>query len=1321
MTSVEQLMLLKFATVQVQYYADRDLMFQHVFLHPQVVDKGNDFLQQHVEFRKRLFEDEAKARYSLSIELRVCTRAAGLATIRGDLERVEQYARNQILDEWDVDWIALCREFKLDDAMFQLERFVLSQAAVKRHEDGRRDAILDEEAASFATLLVSEPFVEFYTSVHSLYMDTVIAREYINTVWLAYTMLKLAQVNLSEEAARFAIVIEESNTFHRGVDCIEALYMEYCRDVAARKLQRVARCYLARTMYVHRRRSVAHHFERRIEAESSEYAEEVRRRRFDAALDILPFVRTRLSVGVAHNIRRRNFAEWIARFCDAYLTRKDISDVWWQERHAQDEARRIAAQRLACTVQRVGRACLSREELCDVLLERREQRMTHLQTQHIAALAIQWMYREWKLRRKKEEDQALAIIMAIRNRAAVKIQSLVRRMLVRQFYTLLLLPRYRLKQCKFLQRVFRGAMVRRKARREALATIMQRFVLAFQARRVKTEMRLAPSACVIQRAVRCRFARRCHEKLRVRRNVKELDRAKNSYAVLIQALYRGYIYRRRCAEADAIARKVRMAILEVDAQNLEDDVWRIGRGFIARSRVYAMQQRRIRAVCLVQACLAATRSESNRLVRQESVIDQLCRDIMHRRVSRVQGALKQRLSAAVVQQKTEQRDALQRIVREFQHLVHRVYDAFCTRRSLGSLHQVRVKAAALLARVANGFQCRRHLVRAYHAFLLDRSEQIARCAAYRIASNYRLHANRRKIAALVIQQSLVRSYWPNLGKKAELNRERAKLYDLHKSNCIRTESFGRHHLVDSETLARQVIWQAFQTLEWKACVAAYHSQLPRAAIPEELDVQLQHARLSLEEAAVYSYMTLKQQMASEYKLAVERSAQTAFANNRKRICAAEEVHRSRLHREQLESRRVVSLHFYACVLSMYRKKIVVLFEAEASDRELLSSMWQREADVGLQKAYVALLSLVAASAPAQVEAAPQSPSPSDAARAPSSTSEEQSSTQGQADASATTAVGIRTMLERRRVEKILGAPLRRFETPVDSDKPSDVSDADLQNIFGDVALRGLQLLSRQSVATSKPSSARSQNKKHTVSTGRAQSVGSSETKPRLLHPIQSELAVLQPQPTLTPALHDSILRRDTQFMIEKAKDEITFSAEGIVNSSALGPGLCDEVLPAVESFVRTKIVTGLVLPHATMTAKGLLHLLRVCRTCKAPLSVIDIRHNPLMDDMVANHLIDLIEVLPSLVEIKVAATTISAGKRLMLFHLLEERANVGSSTGEAKPTTLPPVRFARPLQLPRRNGWSTKYKSYELTPHTGRADEIMEHLVQEHQRQEPDW
>ncbi|CUI15454.1 IQ calmodulin-binding protein, putative [Bodo saltans] len=1317
---LEMVMLHKYQVLLSTHWDDMNNMLFQVIQLPQAVRVGVTMLEDHAAFRTQVLQEERHARYQLRLQSRVAYKAALLATERGNLERDEQHFRDHVLVEWEVDTIARYREFRLEDSIFQLERHIIDQSNIRQAETAGREEILRSQSDDFFGSLLSADALDAFANYHAMYLHGIIGSEFVNILFREMMIIKLEHVIREEDEARlYQLLVEEGNAFHRAHDALQEKYTQFRREQATRRLQRWSATIIAKQFVEGKSFRASRSIERRIADEEDEHHTKIRANKFHAMQDVIaPFLWTRLSVRERHEKRRHSLAKLVAPIAKGFQLRREFGALFHEVRIGDEIELQQATYHAATLFQRLGRGCLAREEVCDVALEEvcdvaleaSENAYHALQHQHIAALAIQWAWKELMLRRRTELEKIRAVEMHKKIAAAIKIQALFRRARVRDFYTLLLVPRHRNKTAAFIQRMMRGAQVRRTVHHHKLATMVQRYILAFRSRRVVTEQRLTPHALTIQCMARSTAARKRFAKLDIARNAKELHTAKNSYIVMIQALFRGYTIRKRNREAARIALQVRLTMLECDSAYLEDDMWRIGRGFIARRQLAQKQQVKRRQLMSVQAAMRAVLSQNRRLVLEEICVEDLCRKITVVRVATIQGILQQRISNTLVDRMRVEQATRDKYVNTFQKLIGRCREGYRARTEVGDQYLRRCGAALNLHRIISGYLSRST---SGQELIVFRERQ--RCAARNTAASsiqrvFRCHAYRRRIAALVLQRSLILRFWSRLKKRSEVSIERRKLHSLHRQSLCRYENTLRSELSTDESTLRTLITSNINTADWCRARSQYLNTLPSVEIPDALWMLMKRKRLTVEEESLTWLVATREQMRREHRMAQEATQLRQFTQNIRGCETSEAVLRQRLIIGQLECRRAISIAVFTNIENMFKVKRSALERAQSADREMIVQEWQGEADVGLEKAYNALLGLLARSAvDFQIACASHKESGED------STATDMQSMSPRVAAAQKFTVPPQPAAATRASSLPPSSSLRRkFALPQDTDAPqSNINDDDLSNIFGSILRRAS---STKLAAADRDASV-------------AQRPSSGPTKPpRVLPPIPSvsaALSILQPQ---LPGQSESSLAYDVHLLREKARDDIIFTAEGIVDSSALGPGLTDETISVVETFIRTRIVTGLVLPRSTVSVRSILHLLRVARVSKSPLVVVDVSQNEVLDDVVGNHLIDLIDIMSTLMDVKVSGTAISPAKRLLMFHTLEQKKMGGGLLGvparrdasSVTPTPLAPVRFARQLQLPRRNGWATHFKDYGVETKAGVADRIFERLMNA-KPDEPQW
>jgi hypothetical protein len=1298
----EALMLHKYNALLSTHWDEMNKMLFQVIQLPQAVRVGVAMLEDHAAFRTQVLEEERHVRYQLKLQSRVAVRAALLATERGNVERDEQHLRDHVFVEWEVDTIARYREFRLDDSIFQLERHIIGQSNIRQAETAGREDLLREECEEFYGSLLSDSALNSFADYHAMFLRGIIGTEFVDILFREMMNIKLEHLIREEEEARlYQLLVEEGNAFHRAHDALQEQYTHFRRELAARRLQRWSATIIAKQLVQRKLSRAVQCSERRITAEEHEHHTMIRAMKFHAMQDtIVPFLWTRLSVRESHEKRRWCLSQLVAPIARGYQLRREFGALFHECRISDELELQEATHFAATLLQRIGRGCLAREEVCDMALEVSEKVFHALQHQHIAALAIQWAWKELMLRRRTEQEKVLAVEMRKKIAAAVKIQALFRRARVRDFYTLLLVPRHRNKMAAFIQRAMRGAQIRRKMHHHKLANIVQRFILSFRSRRAVTEKRLTPHATTIQCMVRSTAARKRFSKLEIVRNTKELHTAKNSYIVMIQALFRGFSVRKRNREAARIALQVRLTMLECDSAYLEDDLWRIGRGFVARRQLAHKQQVKCQQLTSVQAAMRAVLSQNRRLGLEEIFVEELCRNITVLRIAVVQGILQQRISVALVDARHTEKQSRDKYVKAFQALIGRCREGYRTRVWVASQYQRRCLAALNIHRVAGGYLSRRRSGNELVTFRDTQQRVVHGTAAFRIQRAYRQHFHRRRIAALVLQRSLILRFWSRLKKRSEVSIERRKLHFLHRQSVHRYENTVRNELLADENSLRTLITSNINTADWCQARRRYLAYLPAADIPDVLWMKIKRKRLCIEEEALTGLVTMREQMLREHRMSLQATQERQLTENMSACKAAETTLRQRLIKAQLECRRAVSIAIFRNLEKMFKSKRTVLERAENSDREITVHEWQSEADVGLEKAYNALLGLLARSA-VDFE---NTKTARENAKISNDEANKASQKSPGVNASFSPPASITS------AESLPSSSLRRkFALPQDADEPqSHISDDDLAKIFGSILRRAS---STKAAASAREGSTLQEHLHRPSSSGPSQ-------RPRVLPPLPSVLSILQPQ---LPGPSESSLAYDTHLLREKARDDITFTAEGIVDSTSLGAGLTDETISVVESFLRSRIVTGLVLPRSTVSARSILHLLRVARVSKSPLVVIDVSQNEALDDMVGNHLVDLIDMMPTLMDVKVAGTAITPAKRLLLFHTLEKK-KMGEVVTQAALSTssLAPVRFARQLQLPRRNGWATHFKDYGVETKAGAADRIFDRLMNA-KPDEPQW
>ena len=1059
---------------------------------------------------------------------------------------------------------------------------------------------------------------------------------------------QLVRTSLVEEAQRLLLYVEESNVFNGEVDRLELSR----RTEASRRIQRLTRRFLARSELLRQQHKVEN---LRTTGELAERAVYWQGRWAEMsssfACTIEPFLSGALSARVVFSHLSTLARRVIGPVAEGYLDRKALG--YDRSRTLRDRLihHADALVRVVPLLQRVGRGFLIREEVFDVLVEEWEMQEAERQRRVTAGLVIWWAWREFRDVRKLRREQELR---DERRNAVIKIQSLFRAAHCRDYYKLVMLPRHWVATTKRIQKVCRGFQARRGLRKMKSLRLIHTACRSYLSRFEVERRRLYPFARTIQCFWRSFLSRRLRNRRRTAWVLRSRTSFQDALVAPIQAAFRGYLQRKRAKIQLAISRALRKEKIEAIAVHLDDDLWRIGRAFIARRRVFTMLLTRWK-MTLVAQCFA--NGASSLMVvdcLQRAYISKLKQQLEVARATVAQAFMRALTSSIFFDARRRQHAEYVARGEALHVILAPLVAGYSDRRKMSRLWTVVFKAAAKIQRLARRSAAMRTRSSLKLARLASMDQENRLGAAAVLTLHWRKLQDRRNWAAATIQRFYL-SQALRLHRKREVAEARRGEKLLQIRSVVRAEVVERR-LIEQTEIERAAFLK--RTIRQAAAVMLPHV-LTKIVVSPHFFVKEEHRRLRTEEAYVENLRNLSQMERASRLVAFERSVTAAFTNGSARVIRSEDVSRNRVARDELNTRRLIAVASLNRIGKLFDEKRTRVVLDEGKVRLKLVGMYEDELSV-YTKRYT--LWLVSTSHFDTHSILP----------------EKEAASHGSA-----------TFAPPR-------GPLRPFQIPIDVMETKDCSPAEFDDIFAK-ALRH-----NRSATLSAPAAIGRTGQLPRLPQGLPKEPFHQATVPLDDMSILQSRALIPPRSTLGSD-DQSFLEQHDQFMVTCAVRRMSLvSNDGVLDTSPLlGSSMTgDELAAPLVEFVADPLhpVRHLRCSGLTMSDKGFLRILRFAADHHSPLESIDLSHNLHITDISASHLALAIEKLESLVSIDVSATNVSVAKRQLLSHLLERKQHFSRLPTSAADGQQVVLRRPRPLQIPRRNGWTTTYKTHRLAP-----------------------
>jgi hypothetical protein len=1220
--------------LRAQYEEQRRVAFVRTILLPQLLADATLWHRLHVELCKRLLRvSEPAERMEIALLERAERADATVRSDRGTLAREEAMGRAVISAERDTfDATAATAVAKLHAEGGYVSHATLV-ASLTAKEDADFYLIVDEEIAARVTNLVST----WAEGVLRLFQELAIAE----VSWVCGIFQRAAlecdmlRTVSSEACGRLFIFVEESNTFTSAKEqLLLTRQMEACC-----RIQRACRGMLARLCARDRRLSVERHRTACEEFERREYESARKTEMTDTFSRIVePLLSAALSQRTVYNklllLSRRIIGRAAEGFLDRHLLGIERASRFRNKLAAHAEA----LLRAAPLLQRVGRGFLIREEVFDVLVEEWEIQEAERQRRCTAGLVIWWAWREFRDARKARLEKE---IRERRRQAAVRIQSLFRGVHHREYFKLVMLPRHWVATVKKIQKACRGYQGRKGLRKMKSLRIIHSASRSYLSRFESERRRLSPYATTIQCFWRLFLARRQLNRRRAALLLRQRNTFQSGMATPIQAAFRGYTQRKHTKVQLAVTRALRKEKVEALAAVLDDDFWRIGRAFIARRTVFSASVRREQKTVILQRFALYSISLLTTSKLEHKKMQELQKLLMLQSTIVVQSFLRSKLANLVHQQRCELNQRLLNQATALHLVLAPLIAAYRCRRTMAKLWTVVFRAAMkiqCLARRGQAIQ-RRNSLRQVKIAQIE--EENLQGAGAMLSLHWRRLQARRHLAAAVIQRSYV-SQRLRLTRNRELMNARNAEVMLKIHGLLRDESFGRRVILQTENGAAKLFKQ--QLRKAQLLLPEFGYLKVKLLPPPGFELLEEDRRLELEEEYLGQLHVLRETEYRRRHAAFSASMRNALCTGELRTARSEGVMRSRIARDELDTRRLIAIASLSHIRRIFEAKRTLEVANEAAARRKLEAM-REEAFGSCTKKYTAWL-ITTAGAPPAISLAPS--------KAPDSATEK---------------------------KLFLRTQLRPFQIPIDLKDPKDVSQSEFHEIFS-AALRH-----NRSATLSAPSAL---------------------CRPKLLPTLPAEKvetpesllvarSAIPPLSTLS-ADEQTLLDQHDQFMVTcavrkliKVGDDGTLDTRVLLGHTVTGDELA---APLVELVAQPLLeVRHLRLSGMTFSDRAFLKVLRYAVDRHRPLESIDLSHNINITDITACHLVAAVDALPSLVAIDVTATSVSVAKRQLIAHMLERKnARCGAERAlNSMPSALS-VRRPRPLQIPRRNGWSTTYR-----------------------------
>ena len=877
--------------------------------------------QEHTEREFAVEMDEEAGRRDIIHAFRVNR----IATQKREVENEEEKSRaNDFLRVEDNDFSSIMAQELSDRVALSNELFTRWSSGLFEKEETERRAIWIAGTAG-EDFYFEQIKAKLLTGAFRIWCRNEIVAKHKALVEGAAFEAHSPAVTHAEARERIFLAASEENEWHNELmEAVHAPMMkEHWRRLAVLALQRVGRAFLVGRQSVFR----------------NEYLEKVRRRRLaklDVRDDSILLVQRILTASASAEFVRSRRLQRTLEVIFAFATTTQYSIPMVVNR------RDAAANTAIAVIQRAGRGLFSREEVFELSEIRRENKAIEKDRQNDAALTIQHVYKHYRSRREIAASRSRAAEERRRSAAATAIAKTVKMHLTRKQYHS---RRYFLAlelSAQRLQRTLRGARVRQFLYQMLYCRTVQTFARALVSSRLAFDKFATPSAIKIQCAFRSSVARSRAAIERTRRQIIAEDKAAR---VISRAMFlnrylnqrdrrRGQAAEAKREEALADARRA----FEENQHRLDtlSDLWRIGRGYIARSSAFAKADERRRAVLAVQSSLRYIQSDQAAGALREAERQRLSAALTHKRAATVQMFARSAHSfGCVTTPLALEAEARQQEIQYAAATIGRVCRGFTNGRRVATQSlAARTRAAVRIQCLVRCFSARRSLS-AKEVERAERKQAEALENASLVIGTWLTNVARRRRTAAKTIQLFYHRHSIKMKRNQELRRARENIFAIERRELLKAAQTQIEMNVARAQRAEFVSLLASAKAERKTLFLEGDSHLnPPAALStpraHQFEAAEEKARLVVMAAYIaavrHTIVPAKNEMWQDMWRLMGKRYVLDEAILRSRICASErDVRRSLLQHHNGQTRR-----------AFYAMHIAPQLAAETSSREAIA-------------------------------------------------------------------------------------------------------------------------------------------------------------------------------------------------------------------------------------------------------------------------------------------------------------------------------------------------------------------------------------------------